>query len=90
MITIQAERPYIQIDGTRYIVEHRVAKLAELLVHGQGKTVERGRMMAKIGASSASVHVYITELRAIMRQHGYELQADFGIGYKLIAPAPRA
>jgi len=84
MVTVQTKRPTIEIDGTRYIVEQRIALLADLLLNAKGALVNTDRIASRLQTSRRTVPVQVCKLRRIFRQHGYILANETGDGYRLV------
>ena len=83
MIHVNAQRPFIEIDGTRYTLDWKRASLAEMLLNANGQTVAFERIIARLRTSKGAVQVYAHSLRKIFEQHGHALVNEFGRGYRL-------
>jgi|SRR5450755_2985599 DNA-binding response OmpR family regulator len=83
MIHVNAQRPFIEIDGTRYTLDWKRASLAEMLLNADGKTVAFERITTRLKTSKGAVQVYAHGLRKIFEQHGHALVNEFGRGYRL-------
>jgi hypothetical protein len=83
MIYVNVQRPFIEIDGTRYMLDWKRACLAEMLINANGQTVVFERIIARLSTSKGAVQVYAHSLRKIFEQHGHALVNEFNCGYRL-------
>jgi len=88
MIYVNAQRPFIEIDGTRYTLDWKRACLAEMLLDADGQTVVFERITARLSTSKGAVQVYAHSLRKIFEQHGHALVNEFNRGYRLERSSP--
>ena len=83
MIHINSQRPFVEIDGTRYTLDWKRASLAEMLLNANGQTVPFARIIARLNTSRGAIQVYAHSLRKIFEPHGYSLVSEFATGYRL-------
>jgi len=86
MININTSRPFIEIDGTKYITDCPRASLAKILIEANGATVTFERLQSRLSTTRGALQVHVHYVRQIFRQHGYDIVNTFAQGYRLVTP----
>lgn len=83
MIVVQPHDPFIEIEGARYEVSARLAKLCQALFeYADKRPLTTDSLAIRSGVSRSSVPIYLSHLRAILEPHGYRILLENN-GYRV-------